>query len=253
MERLNYSLGRTVFIVFGVVLYCVSSAIGENSEQDETSADAESQTVALIYDVKLGFFGVGVTDLELTTTEESYELKGDLNTGGTLGQLLNLHGEFVATGTLVEQIPTTKTFTMIEEKEKKQTRKEIIVKDQMTTIKRTDRDDWEFATPSGNDFMTTLFAYSSCQDEMQVFDEDETFMVRLKEEVSDKKLSQGRQYVSGLTTQCQYEFIYDDDETRRVDIWFGEFEDRIVPVRVQIRIRFLPSGIFKLRKIEKSI
>lgn len=251
MERLNFLYSRVVFLICGVLFFCALIAIGETSEQDEKATEAENLMVALIYDVKLGFFGVGITELELTTTAESYELKGDLNTGGTLGQLLNLHGEFVATGTLMEQIPTTKTFTMIEEKEKKQTRKEIIVKDQMTTIKRTDRDDWEFETPRGNDFMTTLFAYSSCQDEMQVFDEDETFIVRLKEEVTDKKLSQGRKYFSGLTTQCQYEFIYDDDETRRVDIWYGEFGDRIVPVRLQIRIRFLPNGIFKLRKSDK--
>lgn len=251
MEGLNFLCSRTIVLVSSVFLFCVATVVGESSEQDEISTAEESKTVALIYDVKLGFFTVGITELELTTAEESYELIGDLNTGGTLGQLLNLHGEFVATGTVEDQVPTTKTFTMIEEKEKKQTRKEIIVKDQMTTIKRTDRDDWEFATPVGNDFMTTLFAYSSCQDEMQVFDEDETFIVRLKEEVADKKLSQGRKYVSGVTTLCHYEFIYDDDETRRVDIWYGEFEDQIVPVRLEIRIRFLPNGIFKLRKVKK--
>lgn len=251
MERLKFLGSRTIFLASGVILFCVATAIGESSEQDEISTAEESETIALIYDVKLGFFTVGIAELELTTAEESYELIGDLNTGGTLGQLLNLHGEFVATGTVADQVPTTKTFTMIEEKEKKHTRKEIIVKDQLTTIKRTARDDWVFATPEGNDFMTTLFAYSSCQDEMQVFDKDESFSVRLKEEIADKKLSQGKKYVSGVTTLCHYEFIYDDNETRRVDIWYGEFKDQIVPVRLEIRIRFLPNGVFKLRKVNK--
>ena len=237
-------------LVIGCIAWCLTfTAFAEDLPPTEAPpAAAESHEIELFYDVNLGLFRVGETELKLTTTAATYKLEGVLDTKGALGNLLKLHGEFTAEGTLENQLPVTQAFEIIEENKKKEERKVVRVMDNRTTIERTGKDDWEFDTPKGNDFMTTLFAYSSCQDEMRVFDEDESFIVRLKEQIEDRKVSQGRKFFSGLTTLCQYEFIYEDDETRRVDIWYGEFQGRIVPIRLQIRIAVLPDGIFRLRK-----
>lgn len=209
--------------------------------------EVEFNALKLNYDVRIGIFKVGKMLLTASFDDESYELEGGLEAGGPIEKLLNLQGDFVVTGTFSDGVPATEKYVLIEEEKNKDERKVITVENGSTTVEETGKEIVEFATPNGNDLMTTLFMHSECQEEMEVFEDDESFIVKLEREVAHRKIWQGRKHYSGMTTLCNYEFVYKKDEVRKIDIWLGEVNGRVVPVRIKFRVPVLPNGLFTLR------
>lgn len=219
------------------------------SIQDEESNDGESSKSSLIYDGRVGPIKVGVIEAHLTIQGQSYELEGSISGAGPIARLLDWKGEFAATGILEEGIPITKSYllTEVDEKDGEEETKTIHVFDEIVVISETGKPQVERPKPHGIDMMTALFANSQCREEMLVHDGEDPFVIKLWKQKPDQKLRQGKNYYSGIAEMCRYRFIYDDDEVRKVDIWLGEVEGRIVTVRLSIRIPVIPNGVFKLR------
>ena len=211
--------------------------------------DYYDYSVSLHYDGRLGPIRVGTIEADLSIKNDIYELEGSITGAGPIKRLLKWQGEFASKGVFEEGRPVTQAYLLLEREENKGKveRKTVLVHGSTTYISETGKPRVEKPRPEGIDMMSAIFANSQCADEMVVYDGEDPFVIKLKSRDSNKKLRQGRKYFSGETELCRYEFIYDEDEVRKVDIWIAEIQGRGVPVRIRIRVPVIPDGVFKLR------
>ena len=223
------------------------SAFAVDAAEDIT--DCSDCDIPLVYDIRVGPLQVGTLEGKLSVADESYELEGSIIGKGPIARLLDWKGDFAAEGNFVEGFPEANKYLLLEREEKKGKveRKTIVLYDGKVRIIETGHPSIEREAPRGIDMMSAILINTQCRDEMVVHDGEDPFIIRLKKREEDKKVRQGRKHFSGLAEMCQYEFIYDEDEVRKVDIWIAEFEGRRVAVRVRFRIPVIPDGVFKLR------
>lgn len=232
------------FLVFVLV-----HALGSEQDAEETNAVAE---FALKYDGRVGPVRVGKLEALLTVQNDTYELDGSIVGTGPLKRLLKWQGEFTAKGVFQEERPITTSYQLTEsEKRGDETEIKIIrILESTAFVSETGKPDIEIPAPEGIDMMSFMLVNASCAEDMVVHDGEDPFQIKLKHPGEDRKLRQGRKYYSGEAEMCRYEFIYDEDEIRKVDIWLAEVDGRKVPVRIRIRIPVIPDGVFKLRLLD---
>ena len=94
--------------------------------------------------------------------------------------------------------------------------------------------------------MSVMFLAPHCLGETTVHDGEDAYRI-VPERRSERNLRQSSRYFSGPTKRCDYRFRYDDGSTRRVSIWLSDTGEPRFPVRIQVRIPFLPDGTLRLR------
>ena len=244
MARLRTVCSMCVWI--GVLLLSSTHSLGSEQLTDDKK---EADGIALKYDGRVGPIRVGKLEAILTVENGAYELDGSIVGAGPIKRLLKWQGEFNAKGILEEGRPVTKSY-LLTESEKRGDEielKTVSIQDSIALITETGKPDLEQPAPGGIDMMSAILVNSECRENMVVHDGEDPFVIQLKQPGEPRKLRQGRKYYSGETEMCRYEFIYDEDEVRKVDIWLADVRGRKVPVRIRIRIPVIPDGVFKLR------
>ncbi|MDE0189986.1 MAG: DUF3108 domain-containing protein [Gammaproteobacteria bacterium] len=204
------------------------------------TSDAED----LRYDAQVAWFHAGTIEMTLQEEASRYELSGTVTTSGATNRLFKWRGQFAATGRFVEGFPTTNAYFLLEEDGDK--REVLLAFGGKTTILATDDEVEELPAPPGSDLMSVMFLAPHCFDETTVHDGEDAYRI-VPERSSERNLRQRSDYYSGPAKRCDYRFRYVDGSTRRVSIWVADTDQPRFPVRIQIRVPFLPDGILRLR------
>ncbi|MYA16196.1 MAG: DUF3108 domain-containing protein [Gammaproteobacteria bacterium] len=204
------------------------------------SASAEEMR----YDAQVAWFHAGTISMTLGENGDRYELSGVVTIAGAMNRLFKWRGQFAATGRMVEGFPTTKAYLLLEDDG--ETREVLLAFGDRTTIHATDDESEELPVPPGSDLMSVMFLAPHCLAETTVHDGEDAYRI-VPERTSERNLNQRSRYYSGPTIRCDYRFRYVDGSTRRVSVWIAEGGDPRFPVRVQVRVPFLPDGVLRLR------
>ena len=198
----------------------------------------------LRYDAQVAWFHAGTIEMALQVEANRYELSGAVTTSGATNRLFKWRGQFAATGRLVEGFPITSAYLLLEDDG--ETREVLLAFGDRTTILATNDEAEVLPLPPGSDLMSVIFLASHCFAETTVHDGEDHYRI-IPERSAERNLRQGPEYYSGPAKRCDYRFRYDDGSTRRVSIWVADNEQPRFPVRIQIRVPFLPDGILRLR------
>ena len=198
----------------------------------------------LLYDAQVAWFHAGTIVMTFQHNASRYELSGVVTTSGAMNRLFKWRGRFAATGRFVEGFPTTNADLLLEVEG--ENREVLLAFGDKTTIHATGDESEELPVPPGSDLMSVMFLAPHCLTETTVHDGEDAYRI-VPERVSERNLRQRSQYFSGPTRRCDYRFRYVDGSTRRVSIWLADTGEPRFPVRIQIRIPFLPDGILRLR------
>ena len=212
-----------------VAALVVSAALGED----------------LAYDAQVAWFHAGKISMTLHEDGDRYELAGVVTTAGPMNRLLKWQGRFAATGQLDGGFPTTKAYLLIEDEGDE--REVVFAFGDKTTIHATDDESEEIPAPPGSDLMSVMFLAPHCLDETTTVHDGEDAYRIVPERTFRRYLRQTSAYFSGPTVRCDYRFRYVDGSTRRVSVWLDEDGRTRFPVRIQVRVPFLPDGILKFR------
>ncbi|MCY3838533.1 MAG: DUF3108 domain-containing protein [Gammaproteobacteria bacterium] len=204
------------------------------------SSNAEN----LRYDAQVAWFHAGTIEMTLREDESRYELSGEVTTSGAANRLFKWRGQFAATGRFVQGFPTTKAYFLLEDDGDQ--REFLLAFGDKTTIHATDDESEELPAPPGSDLMSVIFLAPHCLGETTVHDGEDAYRL-VPERRTERVLRQRPRYFSGPTTRCDYRFRYDDGSIRRASIWLSDTGAPRFPVRIQIRVPFLPDGILRLR------
>lgn len=202
-----------------------------------------SVTEEVRYDAQVAWFHAGTISMTLDGYGDRYELSGVVSTSGAMNRVFKWRGRFAATGRMVEGFPTTKAYLLLEDDG--ETREVLLAFGDKTTIHATDDESEELPVPPGSDLMSVMFLAPHCLGETTVHDGEDAYRI-VPERTSERNLNQRSRYYSGPTVRCDYRFRYVDGSTRRVSVWIAENGSRF-PVRVQLRVPFLPDGVLRLR------
>ncbi len=232
----------------------LSSMIGLCATATEELDDCEDCGSVRIYDGNVGPVRVGLLEVELQITDDAYEMEGEIAGAGPIKRLLNWRGTFTAGGTFADERPVTSSyfFEQDEVRRKKKEVKRVTVSGPVTRITETDKEDLEFPTPPGNDMMTAILLDPSCDEAKDVHDGENSFILELYATKPERNVKQGRNYWTGTADLCRYKVMVDGKEMRKLDLWIGEVDGRLAPVRIGVRIPLIPDGVFKLRIAEEE-
>lgn len=203
----------------------------------------------LRYDAQVAWFHAGTVDMTLAEDGDRYELSGLVTTSGAMNRLFKWRGQFAATGRFVDGFPTTNAYLLIEDDG--EAREVLLAFGDKTTIHATDDESEEIPVPPGSDLMSVMFLAPHCLGEVIVHDGEDAYRI-VPERTSPRDLNQRSRYFSGPTVRCDYRFRYVDGSTRRVSVWLAASGEPRFPVRIQVRVPFLPDGILRLRISEPS-
>ena len=198
----------------------------------------------LRYDAQVAWFHAGTISMTVDDNEDGYELSGVVTTSGAMNRLFKWRGQFAATGRFVEGFPITRAYLLLEDDG--ETREVLLAFGDKTTIHATDDESEEIPVPPGSDLMSVMFLAPHCFGETTVHDGEDAYRI-VPERTAARNLKQRSRYFSGSTVRCDYRFRYVDGSTRRVSVWIAENGQPRFPVRVQVRVPFLPDGILRLR------
>ena len=212
-----------------------SSILGSGDDND---------THALVYDARVGFLSAGTLEVNMLLSDGRYEMFGDVRTSGAIERFFRWRGKFAAVGFMVEESPRTRAYLLFEET--KSARKVTLAAHGRTTIHRPAGASREVQYPRGSDLMSVLFLTNHCFNSAWVHDGEDAYEVILRTS-RQTKVEQGRAYFRGRAEQCRYRFRYGKDEERGLDVWLGLDDDRLVPVRIRVRVPFRPDALLKLR------
>ena len=218
-----------------LLLMFTSSILGSGNDND---------THALVYDARVGFLSAGTLEVNMLLSDGRYEMFGDVRTSGAIERFFRWRGKFAAVGFMVEESPRTRAYLLFEET--KSARKVTLAAHGRTTIHRPAGASREVQYPRGSDLMSVLFLTNHCFNSAWVHDGEDAYEVILKTS-RQTKVEQGRAYFRGRAEQCRYRFRYGKDEARGLDVWLGLDDDRLVPVRIRVRVPFRPDSLLKLR------
>lgn len=198
----------------------------------------------LRYDAQVAWFHAGTVDMSLQEDDDRYELSGTVATSGAVSRLLKWRGEFAAAGRFVDGFPRTRAYLLIEDDGAE--REVLLASGDRTTILATGDEPEELPAPPGSDLMSVMFLAPQCFAETTVHDGEDAYRI-IPERSTERNLRQRAGYYSGPAKRCDYRFRYVDGSTRRVSIWVAGAGKPRFPVRIQIRVPFLPDGILRLR------
>ena len=218
-----------------LLLMFTSSILGSGNDND---------THALVYDARVGFLSAGTLEVNMLLSDGRYEMFGDVRTSGAIERFFRWRGKFAAVGFMVEESPRTRAYLLFEET--KSARKVTLAAHGRTTIHRPAAASREVQYPRGSDLMSVLFLTNHCFNSAWVHDGEDAYEVILRTS-RQTKVEQGRAYFRGRAEQCRYRFRYGKDEARGLDVWLGLDDDRLVPVRIRVRVPFRPDALLKLR------
>lgn len=235
MIRSNESMKCCINVGVLLLLMFTSSILGSGDDND---------THALVYDARVGFLSAGTLEVNMLLSDGRYEMFGDVRTSGAIERFFRWRGKFAAVGFMVEESPRTRAYLLFEET--KSARKVTLAAHGRTTIHRPAGASREVQYPRGSDLMSVLFLTDHCFNSAWVHDGEDAYEVILKTS-RQTKVQQGRTYFHGRAEQCRYRFRYGKDEERGLDVWLGLDDDRLVPVRIRVRVPFRPDALLKLR------
>lgn len=214
----------------------------------DSAVPCDPCALELEYEAKIGFFKVGAMNVEIEDHPDgSYVLSGEISVGGPAERFLSWRGQFESKGEFHALNPVSRSYTLVEDEWRKGETETVIVEGDLTRIYETGKSVVEIPKPDGIDIMSALLLTPGCTNEMLVHDGEDTYEVQLYKHDPHKELRQGRNFFAGTTRLCRYKFVYDVDHVRKVDIWIAAIDARLVPVRIRMRVPFLPDGILKLR------
>lgn len=235
MIRSNESMKCCINVGVLLLLMFTSSILGSGNDND---------THALVYDARVGFLSAGTLEVNMLLSDGRYEMFGDVRTSGAIERFFRWRGKFAAVGFMVEESPRTRAYLLFEET--KSSRKVTLAAHGRTTIHRPAGASREVQYPRGSDLMSVLFLTNHCFNSAWVHDGEDAYEVILRTS-RQTKVEQGRAYFRGRAEQCRYRFRYGKDEARGLDVWLGLDDDRLVPVRIRVRVPFRPDALLKLR------
>ena len=235
MIRSNESMKCCINVGVLLLLMFTSSILGSGNDND---------THALVYDARVGFLSAGTLEVNMLLSDGRYEMFGDVRTSGAIERFFRWRGKFAAVGFMVEESPRTRAYLLFEET--KSARKVTLAAHGRTTIHRPAGASREVQYPRGSDLMSVLFLTDHCFNSAWVHDGEDAYEVILRTS-RQTKVEQGRAYFRGRAEQCRYRFRYGKDEARGLDVWLGLDDDRLVPVRIRVRVPFRPDALLKLR------
>ena len=235
MIRSNESMKCCINVGVLLLLMFTSSILGSGNDND---------THALVYDARVGFLSAGTLEVNMLLSDGRYEMFGDVRTSGAIERFFRWRGKFAAVGFMVEESPRTRAYLLFEET--KSARKVTLAAHGRTTIHRPAGASREVQYPRGSDLMSVLFLTNHCFNSAWVHDGEDAYEVILRTS-RQTKVEQGRAYFRGRAEQCRYRFRYGKDEERGLDVWLGLDDDRLVPVRIRVRVPFRPDALLKLR------
>jgi len=233
--RSNESMKCCINVGVLLLLMFTSSILGSGNDND---------THALVYDARVGFLSAGTLEVNMLLSDGRYEMFGDVRTSGAIERFFRWRGKFAAVGFMVEESPRTRAYLLFEET--KSARKVTLAAHGRTTIHRPAGASREVQYPRGSDLMSVLFLTNHCFNSAWVHDGEDAYEVILRTS-RQTKVEQGRAYFRGRAEQCRYRFRYGKDEARGLDVWLGLDDDRLVPVRIRVRVPFRPDALLKLR------
>ena len=235
MIRSNESMKCCINVGVLLSLMFTSSILGSGDDND---------THALVYDARVGFLSAGTLEVNMLLSDGRYEMFGDVRTSGAIERFFRWRGKFAAVGFMVEESPRTRAYLLFEET--KSARKVTLAAHGRTTIHRPAGASREVQYQRGSDLMSVLFLTNHCFNSAWVHDGEDAYEVILRTS-RQTKVEQGRAYFRGRAEQCRYRFRYGKDEERGLDVWLGLDDDRLVPVRIRVRVPFRPDALLKLR------
>ena len=235
MIRSNESMKCCINVGVLLLLMFTSSILGSGNDND---------THALVYDARVGFLSAGTLEVNMLLSDGRYEMFGDVRTSGAIERFFRWRGKFAAVGFMVDESPRTRAYLLFEET--KSARKVTLAAHGRTTIHRPAGASREVQYPRGSDLMSVLFLTNHCFNSAWVHDGEDAYEVILRTS-RQTKVEQGRAYFRGRAEQCRYRFRYGKDEARGLDVWLGLDDDRLVPVRIRVRVPFRPDALLKLR------
>ena len=235
MIRSNESMKCCINVGVLLLLMFTSSILGSGDDND---------THALVSDARVGFLSAGTLEVNMLLSDGRYEMFGDVRTSGAIERFFRWRGKFAAVGFMVEESPRTRAYLLFEET--KSARKVTLAAHGRTTIHRPAGASREVQYPRGSDLMSVLFLTNHCFNSAWVHDGEDAYEVILRTS-RQTKVEQGRAYFRGRAEQCRYRFRYGKDEERGLDVWLGLDDDRLVPVRIRVRVPFRPDALLKLR------
>jgi len=218
---------RALRVALAVAAFVVSTAVAED----------------LDYDAQVAWFHAGKIRMTLHEDGDRYELSGVVTTSGPMNRLLKWRGQFASTGQFDEGFPTTRAYLLIEEDDEE--REVVFAFGDKTTIHATGDESEEIPAPPGSDLMSVMFLAPHCLDETTTVHDGEDAYRIVPERTLRRHLNQRSGYFSGSTVRCDYRFRYVDGSTRRVSVWLDEGGGTRFPVRIQVRVPFLPDGILR--------
>jgi len=203
-----------------------------------------AESAKLLFDARVGWLSAGTLSLSFEIDNSMYEMLGDIQTSGSIEKFLRWRGRFAVTGSIVDEIPYSNAYLLIADSDRKRTI--TFATAGTTTIHTSSEGSEALDEPQGTDLMSVLFLSGSCFEERKVHDGEDAYDVAL---VNRKTtfLRQGTNFVSGQATICDYRFFDDKGGRRKVSIWLVQWNGRVVPARIQVRLPLRPDGILKLR------
>ena len=199
----------------------------------------------LRYDARIAWLDAGAVTLTIKREAERYELGGLVQTSRAMERFFRWQGRFAATGRFVKGYPTTSAYLLLEDDG--ETREVLLALADKTTIHATDRASEEVERPPGSDLMSATFLAPHClADGTIVHDGEDTYRVELLS-VADDALAGPRPWFSGPAKRCRYRFQEEGRRPRRITVWVADTGARELPVRIRIRVPFLPDGVLRLR------
>ena len=197
----------------------------------------------LLFDARVGWLSAGTLSVSFEIDNSSYEMLGDIQTSGSIEKFLRWRGRFAATGNIIDGAPYSNAYLLIADSDRKRTI--TFATAGMTTIHKSSEESEALDAPQGTDLMSVLILSTACFEKRTVHDGEDAYDVVLND-VQSSFLRQGRKFVSGQAIICNYRFFDNKGGRRKVSIWLVEWNGRMVPARIQVRLPLRPDGILKL-------
>lgn len=200
--------------------------------------------MTLLYDVQVAWIQAGEIVMQLTENGERYTLSGTVTTSSLMDRFFRWRGQFVAAGRLGDGFPRTDVYLLWgDDGERQETSVSFGGKTHITT---SDGESREVDLPPGSDFMSVTFLAPHCLVGTTLHDGEDIYYLQLTR-ASEERLALKPPFFTGWSQRCDYKFRFDDGSTRRVSLWMAEWQGRRLPMRVRVRIPFLPDGVLQLR------
>ena len=200
--------------------------------------------MTLHYDVQVAWIQAGEIVMQLTERGERYMLSGTVTTSPLMDRFFRWRGQFVSSGRFNDGFPRTDAYLLQGDNGERQ--ETSVSFDGKTNIATSDGESREVDLPPGSDFMSVTFLAPHCLVDATLHDGEDLYHLQLTR-TSEEHLALKPPFFAGWSQRCDYKFRFDDGSTRRVSLWTAEWQGRRLPVRVRVRIPFLPDGVLQLR------